>query len=149
MEVSENVYKEVTLYKINTREYANRARNVRKRNGGESASTTNPKKGCSGKRKKNHAVHPSNCPTSDKTCLVHGSGNSTEDCKVLKEYSEKYHTQLNCKEARYGGKKNHGKYVKLDAKTQEFNIIVFYTEPAPKKKRKNQKKRNKIEPDNA
>ena len=52
---------------------------------GEADSSTNPKKGRTGKRKKNHAGHPSNRPTGAKKCSVHGPSHSTEECKVLKE----------------------------------------------------------------
>ena len=60
-------------------------------NGRGAASPSNPEKGRSGKRKINDAGHPSNAPTgAKKTCILHGPGHSTEDCKVL-QYSSKNH----------------------------------------------------------
>ena len=63
---------------------ANRASHGRKIKGGESALPTNPEKGRTGKRKARNAGHPINRPTGVKTCLLHGPGHSTEECKVLK-----------------------------------------------------------------
>ena len=60
---------------------------------GGAASPTNPEKVSTGKRRKNHAVHTINRPTGDKTSLVYGPGHSMEECKLLKEYSEKHATQ--------------------------------------------------------
>ena len=50
--------------------------------------TTNPKKGDYGKRKRKHAGQLIGAPTGAKTCVVHGPGNSAEECKVLRGYSE-------------------------------------------------------------
>ena len=77
MEIAEQVYKRGTPYKITTESYANRASNVSKRKGREAASTTYTEKGRDVKFKKNHAGHLSDCPTGDKTCLVHGPVHST------------------------------------------------------------------------
>ena len=66
----------------------------RKQKRGEARSPINPKKGNSGKRKETNADHPSDGPTSEKnTCLLHGPGNSSEECKLLKVFSEKYAAQ--------------------------------------------------------
>ena len=51
----------------NTREEAIRARGRVNFMVGGGASPTNPEKGCSKKRKKNHSGHPINLPTGDKT----------------------------------------------------------------------------------
>ena len=76
----------------------------------------------------------------DKKCLLHVPGHYKEECKVLKEYSEKYTAQRPHKEACSGGNKNRGKSVESDGKTQEVNSMVCHTEPIPrKKKEKNQK----------
>ena len=51
--------------------------------GGEDASPSNSDEGRSVKRKKNHTGHLNNRSTGNKTCLVHGPGHYTADCKVL------------------------------------------------------------------
>ena len=94
MEVAEHVYEGGTPSKIPTREYANRDGHVRKLKGGESASPTNPEKGRDGKWKTENAGHPRYAPTVvKKTCLSHGPGHSSEECKLLKVYSENYADQ--------------------------------------------------------
>ena len=51
--------------------------------------STNPDKGCVSKCKKIYIVSPSEKTTgADKTCLLHGPVHSSEECKVLKEYSK-------------------------------------------------------------
>ena len=87
MEIDEQVYEGGTPSKTTNGEDSNCAGHIRKYKGGESALSTNPKKGCIGKCKKNYAGHPSDAPTGGKTCLLHGPGHSTEECKVLQEYS--------------------------------------------------------------
>ena len=69
--------------------------------------------------------------------MLHGPGQSTEDWKVLKEYSAKYASQrpYNEKESRSGGNKNNGNTVKCDGETQEVNTMVSYDEPIPRKKK--------------
>ena len=57
-------------------------------------------------------------PTGDKTFLVYGPRHSTEECKVLKEYSKNYNVQRTHKESRYDGKNKHVKSVKFDGNTQ-------------------------------
>ena len=93
MEIAEQVYEGWTPSKTATRAEADRAIHGRKRKGVESVSPTNPENCCTDKRKKNNAGHINNCPTGDKTCLVPGPGHTTEECIVLKEYSEKYAVQ--------------------------------------------------------
>ena len=64
---------------------ANRDSPVRKRKGVEAALPINHKKGRSGKCKTKNIVSPSeNTTGEDKTCLLHGPGNFSEECKVLK-----------------------------------------------------------------
>ena len=64
--------------------------------------------------------------TGEKTCLVHGSGHYTEECKLLNEYSENYAAQGGHKETRFvgGGKRDNS--IKLNGKTQEVNIMVSH-----------------------
>ena len=85
MEIADKFYEGEIPSKITIRAEADRASHGRKRKGVEAASPTNPKKGRAGKRKKNHSGHPSDQPTGDKTCLVHGLGHSKAECKLLKE----------------------------------------------------------------
>ena len=76
-------------------------------------------------------------PTGAKhTCLLHGPGNSSEECKLLKVYSEKYAAQRPHKptEARSGGKPNRGKVVELDDNTQEVNTMENHGDPIPRNK---------------
>ena len=63
MEVAEKVYGDGTTSKTPIREDSNRASHVSKWQGGEVASPTNPKKGCSDKRKTRNASNPSNKTT--------------------------------------------------------------------------------------
>ena len=84
MDIAEQFYKEGTPSKTTIGGYSNRASHFRKHKGVEAALLANTEKVRSGKRKTNHACHPSDQPTSAKTCLVHGPGNYTEECKVLK-----------------------------------------------------------------
>ena len=137
MEIVERVYIGRTLSKTITRAYANRASHRRKRKGVEFTYQTNPEKGRSGKHKKNYAGDPSNWTTGDKTCLVHGPGNSAEGCKLLKEYSEKYAVQRphKEKEARSRGSKKIGNNVKFNGETQEVNTMVSHDVTIPRKKK--------------
>ena len=65
-----------------------RASSGRKQKVGGSASPSNPEKGCTSKRKRNDAGHPSNAPTgAKKICMLHGPGHSPKEWKVLREYS--------------------------------------------------------------
>ena len=94
MDISEQVYKVGTTFENANREESDHARHGSKRKGGESASSTNTEKCRTGKSKINHAVHPSNGPDGAKTTLlVHGPRHSTEECRVLNKYSEKYAAQ--------------------------------------------------------
>ena len=68
-----------------TRADAKRDRNASKTKGGDYAAPTNPKKGRYGKRKTENEVSLREKITSaEKTCLLHGPGNSYEECKLLK-----------------------------------------------------------------
>ena len=85
MEVAKIIYKDVNTSKTPIRAEANRAIHIRKRNVGEAASPTNPETGRAGKRRTRNAYHPRDWATRGKTWLLHGPGNSTEYCKVMKD----------------------------------------------------------------
>ena len=80
-----------------------------------------------------------------KTRLLHGTGHSSVDCRVLKEYSKKYATQQSHKEneAWSGGKINRGKSVKFDGNVKEVNIME-HDYSIPNKKKKNWLKSAKV-----
>ena len=135
MEVSEQVYKWGTPYKILTRAESNRESHVRKRKGLEVSLPTNPKKGRAGKRKTKNIGHPSNAPIGEKkTCLFHGPGHYS---KVLKVYYEKFSVQNPRKptESHSGGKPKCGKVVEFDDNNQEFNTMGNHGDPIPRKKK--------------
>ena len=74
----------------------------------------------------------------DKTCLLHGPGNFSEECKVLKDYSKKYAAKRPHKytESRYVGKKNVIRLSILTAEssnTTSHNMMLL----PPRKRRKN------------
>ena len=109
--------------------------------GGEATLPIKPKRGWVGKRKKKYSANQSDCPSGDKTCLLHGPGHSTEECKVLKKYSDKYSTQRphKDKEARSRGKNKRGKFIEFDGEMQEVNSMASHSDPIPSKKKvKNQ-----------
>ena len=84
MEVAEKNYKGGNNSKTTITEDTNHTSHGRKRKGGEAASPTNTEKIRAGKHKTRNVGHPSDRPIRGKTCLLHGPGNSTEECKVLK-----------------------------------------------------------------
>ena len=65
-----------------------------------------------------------------------------EECKVLKENSEKYSTHQLHKEARSSGNKIRGKSAKFYDKMKGVNRMVSHDKPAPKKKKGENKKKN-------
>ena len=94
VEIVDQLLEGGTASKITNRSESNSSSHGRKCNGGESASPTNPVKGRAVNFKKNHAGHPNNGPDVAKnTCLLHVPSHSTEEFKVLKEYSQKYAVQ--------------------------------------------------------
>ena len=138
MEVAEQVYEGGTPSKIPNRAESSCDGHVRKQKGGESAQPTNPEKSRSGKYKTNNIGHPIDEPTrAKKTCLLHGPRHSSEECKALKVYSEKYAAQRPHKttEARSGGKPKRGKTAKFDDNTQEVNTMENYSDTTPRKKK--------------
>ena len=68
--------------------------------------------------------------------MLHGPGHSSEDFKVLQDYSENHITQrpFKDKQARSGGNKC-GKTVKLKSASEEVNVMKYHDEPIPKKKK--------------
>ena len=125
MEVAEQVYAGGTPSKTPTRAESNRGSHVRKRKGWETASPTNPKKGRTGKRKNIYRPSERCAHRSKNICLLHGPGHSSEECKVLKVYSEKYAAQRPHKstEAKSGCKPKHSKVVEFNRNTQEVNFM--------------------------
>ena len=136
-EIAEAIYKGGATSKNNPQAESDRASSGRKKKGGASASQSNPRQGCSDKCNRSNAGHPSDEPTrAKKTCLLHGPGQSSEEYKVIREYTEKRSAQLTYqdKQARSGGNK-HGIIVKFESATEEVNIIKSHDEPIPKKRK--------------
>ena len=90
MEITEYIYKGVVepSYKKPTREYANRAGNSRKKRGESASSKTHPVTiESSDKRQKWYVDHSRR---KSRTCLIHGLRHSSDECKVLGDFSAKY-----------------------------------------------------------
>ena len=119
MEILETIYEGGAPYKNTQREEADRASSSINKKGGASASPSNPDQGRADKRKIINAGHPSNELTgAKKTCLLHGSGHSSEECKFLLEYTEKcsaQHTYKDKQACSVGNKR--GKAVKFESAT--------------------------------
>ena len=74
---------------------------------------------------------------------MHGPGNSSEECKFLREYTNKRYTQHTCKDkqSRSDGNKR-GKTVKFENASEEAKIMKSHDETIQKnKRRKKQKKK--------
>ena len=85
--------------------------------------------------------HTSDALTGDKkTCMLHGAGNSFEECKVIKIYSESYAAQQphQNKESRSGGKPKCGKSIEFNENTQEVHVMEKHDDPI----RRNEKEKN-------
>ena len=69
--------------------------------------------------------------------MLHVTRHSTEECKVLEEYSAKYSEKRphNEKEARSGGNKKYGKTVKFDDSIEDVKNMVAHDAPIPRKKK--------------
>ena len=135
MEIAEAIYKGGAPSKNTQRAEADRASFGRKKKGRASTLPYNPEQGRSGKRKGRNAGHLSDEPTgAKKTCLLHGPGHSSEECKFLQEYTEKRSAQHTYKDKQVssGGNK-HGKTVEFASAAEEVNIMRSYDEPIPKK----------------
>ena len=133
MEISDQLCEIETPSKNNIWSDANHDSYVRKITGGESTSPTNPEKICAGKCKTNNVVYLSNYMISaTNKCLLHGPIHSSEECKVLKEYSKKYAVQQPHKEheAISGRKTKCGNSVDFGVNVKEVNIME-HDDPIP------------------
>ena len=114
---------------------------------------TNPENRLFWQAQEKNIGHPRDWTTSaKKTCLLHVPGHSTEYCKVLKEYPDKYSAQRphQEKEARSGDNKNRAKTFKFNSQMQEVKVMVSHDEPTLRKKKgKNHTKNPKSENDSA
>ena len=88
MEIVERVYKGGTISKIINLADTNLSGYIRGKKGGDAASPYKPDKGHTGKHKKINEGNRYYQPTGNKICLLHGTGHSSEECDVLRDYSE-------------------------------------------------------------
>ena len=145
-EIAESIYGGGALYQNTQQAEADWASIGRIKKIGASALPSKTEKGNSGKCKRNYAGHPSDDPTGAKnTCLLHGSRHSSEECRVLKEYTKKRSAQhpYKDKQACSGGNKR-AKTVKFKDTIQEVNTMKSHDEPIPKKKKKKRRRKNPI-----
>ena len=78
-----------TFLKKTTREDANRASNIILKIGEAASSNTYPDMSKSAdKLRKRYIYHPKG--KSKPTCLIHGPGNSSDECRVLGDFGSKY-----------------------------------------------------------
>ena len=90
MEIAESIYKGIVepYYNKQTRSDSNRAGHGRHKIVEAASSWTRPEKGeNAGKRRKRHVYSPTG---KSKTCMIHGPGHSSEECKVLGDCGDKY-----------------------------------------------------------
>ena len=149
IEIYKKFRKGVTNYKTTNQAYFNHTSHGRKLKGGEAASLTNPKKGLDGTQMKNYAGHPSDNPTCDKIFFLHVTGLSTEECKLLREYSENTppisHKKIMCKQ-KVQARKN----CKFKSSAQDMqNIIKKAIFAILKNKWKKQSKKCNLVPENS
>ena len=144
MEIAEEIYKGGAPSKNNQRAESKYAISVRKKKGGASASTSNLKQSCTRKRKRNDAGHLIDVTTgAKKTCLLHGPGHSLEECRVLKEYTEKRSAQNTYKDKQaYPGGNKLAKTIKLEDATQEVNTMKSHDEPIQKNRKGKSRRKN-------
>ena len=146
MDIAETIYEWRAPSKNTQQEESDCASSVKKKKGGASTSPSNSEQGCAGKSKRNNAGHPCDEQTGTKnTFLLHVPRRSSEECKLLKTYTEKrsaHHTYKD-KQAHTGSNK-HAKTVKFDYATQEVTTMKSHDETTPKnKKGGNQKKKTR------
>ena len=81
-----------------------------------------------------------------KNCLLHVPIHSSEEYKVLKEYSKNYAAQRPHKDnaAHYGGKTKRDKSVKFDMRVKEEKIMEYCDTVPKKKKEKNYPKSARV-----
>ena len=90
MEITESIYEGVVepSYKKPTRADANRAYHNRdKREESDLSNTCPPIRESAGKRRKRYVDHPK---IESKTCILHGPGHSSNECKVLGDFGANY-----------------------------------------------------------
>ena len=152
MKIAEAIYKGGATSKNTHREEANGASFWRNKKGGVSALPSKPTKGLDGKRKRNNARHPSDAPTSARNiCMLNIRGHSSEECKVLQDYSENHIKQqpFKYKQARSSRTKR-GRTVNIESASGEANIMKNHDEPIPRnKKGKGKNKKTKSDQANA
>ena len=133
MEIVKAIYKGGAPSKNTQRAEANRDSSGRKEKGGASASPSKPDQVHSGKRKRSNTGHPSNEPTgANKTCLIHGPGHSSEECKILQEYIESLLAQHTYKDKQALSRGNkRGKTFKFEGFSEEANVTKSHDDPTP------------------
>ena len=137
MEIAEAIYEGRAPSKNTQRAKADRASSGRKKKGGPSASPSNPKKGRTVKCNRNDAGHPRDEPTDAKNiCMLHGPRHSSEECKVLQDYSKKHIAQqlFEDEKARSGDNKR-GKTIKFESNVEEANIMKSHDKTTPTRRR--------------
>ena len=100
MEIAEQVYKGGTPSKTIKRADANRSSHSRNKKGREASSPPNPEKDRNGKCKKIDVGNWNDQPMGGRKFFLYGPIHSSEVCKALMDYSEKYATQRPHKEDR-------------------------------------------------
>ena len=130
-EIAEAIYGGGAPSKNTQQAEADHASFGRKQKGGGSTSSSKPEKGRAGKRKRHDAGHLSGVPTGAKnTCMLHGHGHYSEECKVLHVARRKFKD----KEARSSNNKC-GKTVNFERASEEVNTMKYHDEPIPRKKK--------------
>ena len=90
MKIAEPIYECVVepSYKKPTRSDANRAGHSRNKRGEDALSRIHPETGKSAGRRRN--IYVDRSERKSKTCLIHGPGYSSDECKVLGDFGAKY-----------------------------------------------------------
>ena len=136
MEVTDKIYKGGNTSKTLPRADNNCAIQGRKQKRGEATPPTNPETGRAGKSNTRNAGHPGDCTTGGKKCFLNSPGHSTEECKVLKDYSTKYATERPHKEEAYSsGNKNVVRTSSLTAKQKRCASRMLMMHIPQKRKR--------------
>ena len=105
---------------------------------------SNPEQVRAGKRKRSNAGHPIyELTRAKKTSMLCGPRHTSEECKVLRDYTEKLSTQhtYKDKQACSGGNRR-GKTVKFESAAEEVNIMKLHDEPIPRKKKVKRQNKN-------
>ena len=117
MEIAKVIYEEGETSKNTPKTEADRASSGRKKKEGAYTSPSNPEQGRSDKCKRINAGHTSNQPTgAKKTCMLHGPGHSSEECKLICKYTNKRSVQLIYQDKQaYSGGNKHDKTFKFES----------------------------------